>query len=349
MENVLRLSLTLYAISLCSFSFGQQTTETDSLAPNTQTDSVFVTPNQRLVNIKAVPSFTVSTKDPIAFQTYAGLNVLNSIRGLIPNLIINNDQFNPGSIGMRSGPALLVIDGLPQSAIISDHYNMNAMEYQGLYAVSGGNAVASYGYTASNGAIFLTSKNGNGHDRPVFEFNSTTFHKENVRRVSFPQPAEQLVYSNSLAYMRDLGKADLRLSYNILSHPGKNGSNDFLNHNLKFNTGFEFDPKITGRLIVDHIDGNRTIDAAANGQLTPQEVTFSQQRRHSQANLTLAFQVLPWFHINTQGAVSTDGELSHAAATNICKCVCDNRLAIDPGSRIPLFRRSSACRSEICI
>ncbi len=305
MKNVLKLLLTLCVTCISDVLFGQQTFEGDSVAQANQQDSVFISPDHRLVGINTIPAFIANGKDAIAFQTYAGLNVLNALRGRVPNLIINGDHFNPGAVGIRSGQALLIIDGLPHSGLISDHYNMNAMEYQDLYAVSGGNAVASYGYTASNGAIFLTSKNGAGHDRPVFEFNSTTFNKENVDNLPVPQPAEQRVYSHSFAYMQDYGDTDLRMSYNILSHPGNNGSNDLLNHNFKINTGFEFHPKVAGRLIFDHINGNRTIDAAANGQPTPQEVTFNDKRKHSQGNFTLSFELRPWFHINTQASLSS--------------------------------------------
>ena len=106
--------------------------------------------------------------DSLLSQFSAGISVLNTLRGQVPNTGIGPAaQFATARANL-----LYVIDGLPSYSGITDYYNMNSFDYASIAFLSRGNAASLYGGAGSNGAFVLKSKTGENQTRPTIEFNS---------------------------------------------------------------------------------------------------------------------------------------------------------------------------------
>src|SRR6188768_3730962 len=104
-------------------------------------DTLHITPYFGNTQARSLGNFAVLNQNEIAFQTYAGSSVLNTLRGHTPNFSIGANT-STATPGLRAGESMLVIDGLPLNSGIGSYYNMNAFDYQRIYALSSGNAVA---------------------------------------------------------------------------------------------------------------------------------------------------------------------------------------------------------------
>src|SRR5690348_3427583 len=113
-------------------------------------DTVRINPYFGKTTARELGNFAVLNQDKIAFQTYAGSNVLNTLRGHTPNFSVGaNTSVN--TPGLRNGESLLVIDGLPLNSSISSYTNLNSFDYQSVYALSSGSATSLYGGQGANG------------------------------------------------------------------------------------------------------------------------------------------------------------------------------------------------------
>lgn len=208
-------------------------------------------------------SYVKTVRDSNLFQFSSGVNVLNVLRGQVPSLTIPIDYKQYGFSGMRTeyqSPAynaVIMVDGVPYSNLISGYLNFNAFEYKAVKALSGNNPLAFLnGGTA--GAFLLTSKTGERFDKPTVEVNSATL-ETNVKYKRYnpvTQKTEEATdyywnLSNSVAYSRDFGKLDTRVSYNFQAQPNSSGLKSPLYHDLKVNTGVDVSDKLKLRLILE--------------------------------------------------------------------------------------------------
>ena len=107
------------------------------------------------------------------------LNVINSLQGKVPGLIITTSGSGIGapsrvklrgnrSISGDSQP-LYIVDGVP---VIGSPQDFNSDDFASVNVLKGSNAAAIYGSDAQNGAIIFTTKNGQGRGLKV-SFNNT--------------------------------------------------------------------------------------------------------------------------------------------------------------------------------
>ncbi len=256
-----------------------------------QNDTLYITPYYGKTLTSSMGNFAYVKSDKIAFQTYAGFNVLNTLRGNVPNLSITpNAAYATG--GLRSNASMLVIDGLPYANNIGHYYNLNSFEYSGVYALSSGNAAALYGGLGSNGAIMLQSKTGEGFSKPSIEFNS--FSTLNWDEERFPSQTSktytQWMFTNTVAYNQDFGKIDTRVSYQYSFLPDGNTQGEYKigNHAFKINTGFNITPRLSARLIFDGFNN-----------ITSKDITDADSKNLI-GNLIVRYQILDWLLVSSQ-------------------------------------------------
>ncbi|MCA6420402.1 MAG: hypothetical protein IM603_15015, partial [Cytophagales bacterium] len=109
----------------------------------------------------------------------AGVSIFNSLRGQVPSLGIPAYFANAQSTVLRNNiigltvNTNIMVDGLPFNNGIGRYLNTNAFEYSSISIASSANAT-SFINGSNNGSFFITSKTGEGHYKPMFEFNSST-------------------------------------------------------------------------------------------------------------------------------------------------------------------------------
>ncbi|HPM29258.1 MAG TPA: hypothetical protein PLJ60_02885 [Chryseolinea sp.] len=282
--------------------------ETQILLQDTviQSDTLYITPYLSKTSAKGIGNYAVVPNDKIALQTNAGFNVMNTLRGHIPNFSIGANT-SPSTTGLRSGGSLMVIDGLPYNSGFSNYYNLNSFEYENVYAISSGNGMALYGGAGNNGAFFLQGKTGKGFKRPTFELNSSSSltSSELSSFAGENQTSNQVVLTNAIAYKQDFGVVDTRVSYSYSYLPdGSAPSDNQTNyHNLRINTGFSIAPHFTARLILDDLyTKNRS-----SQNITFNSVSFlsgtEMIRKNLQGNLQLKYQPLKWLSFTSQSSL----------------------------------------------
>lgn len=213
-------------------------------------DSILTTPYVAKRSSKSFATFSFVKKDEIAFQTYAGLNVLNTLRGHIPNLVLGPNASQPSGL-FRGGQGTLVIDGLPHSSDYGRYYNLNSFEFESIYAQPSGSAALEFGGQAANGVVYLESKNGRDVTEGAIEVNIFPTLISNSGYLS--NRSQQLWLANAISYAHDFGVFDTRVSYtgNFFPDDGSDPKIHGNQHFLKVNSGVEFSKRFTMRLIQD--------------------------------------------------------------------------------------------------
>jgi hypothetical protein len=265
-----------------------------------QQDTICITPYFAKTSVRSLGNFSVIKKDRYAFQTNAGFSVLNTLRGHVPNLNIGPNAASAGT-GLRSTESMLVIDGLPYADVFHWNYNLNAFDYENVYALSSGNAAILYGGLAGNGAVFLQSKTGKNVFKPSVEFNSSPSYLLWDDATSSSVNTELLQFTNAIAYAQDYGAADLRVSYNGTYTP-EAGSGPKMNrglNNIRINTGVDIADRLNARLILDGMTSNMT------GQSDiPLPYTSEESADNLQGNLMLRYQATDWLTITSQSSLA---------------------------------------------
>lgn len=264
-------------------------------------DSIRIMPNQTKTEIKALPFFGYFGKDNIAFQTYAGYNILNVLRGHVPNLGLSPNASEISSVSGRSGVPMLVIDGLPFVSSMMSNYNMNAFDYESAYMVSNGNGMAPYGGLCASGGIFLQSKTGRNIFKPSFEFNSYTSMTHGRDDAD-----DRFAFTESIAYAQDFGDVDARVSYTNTYAPGNTnfGKYKLTDQNVRLNVGADITKSLNVRVIMDR--WGRGTDAKS--QYTSGGILINSrgkaQRENLQGNVVIEFQPLTWLRLTSQSSLS---------------------------------------------
>ncbi len=236
----------------------------------------------------------------------SGVSIFNALRGKVPGLTIPAYVDLANASGLRTGPsqtandALLIIDGVPFNNEIGSYRNLNAFDYASIAVFSNTNALSFLGGTKS-GAFVLTSKSGEGMDKPLFEFNAYgTYAWEEVKdfMTGMPKKITEWSMANSFAYSRDFGKLDTRISYTLQKKYGTGFAEPYI-HYLKANTGWAVSPKLNLRLIIDgrYSSYNDPIPAG------PTPSPFGQSANTStyiSGNLVAKFRVNEWLSLTSQ-------------------------------------------------
>ena len=118
---------------------------------------------------RSVKSLTYSTQEvsPVTMTEARELNVINSLQGKVPGLVITTSGSGIGapsrvklrgnrSISGDSQP-LYIVDGVP---VIGSPQDFNSDDFASVNVLKGSNAAALYGSDAQNGAIIFTTKKG---------------------------------------------------------------------------------------------------------------------------------------------------------------------------------------------
>jgi hypothetical protein len=302
----------LFAIiftALTQTIFAQSATEKDSAEVN----QIKITPNQHPTDLNAVGSSVYVISDSLAMQTFAGTNVLNTLRGNVPNIIFDSNLMNRGASLLGTNQPL-IIDGVVYTGLIGNYYNLNAFEYKNVYAFTSGASLLHYGDPVVNGGIFLESKTGKDMTTPTWELNSySTYGWEtpgNYSRVgNVPNDAIRTInhfsLGNSLAYMQDFGAVDTRVSYNYTFDPNNNFVMESRkgNHNFKVNTGFDIGKRFTARIIFDQYYEKQHSDPRIKSKTSFYGEDNEIIERSTHANLMLRYQALSWLSITSQSTI----------------------------------------------
>jgi hypothetical protein len=295
MKNAL---FALAALFIFQQSFGQSDSTnatTDSTQHNKYID---FGPNFTGIDPVGYGYFSATVSDPQTFHLSAGLDVVNTLRGQAPNLVVS-----PGAMGTSVAPRLstpvYVIDGLPFNSGITSYYNFNAFEYQRVAVINSGNAAARFGGAGLGSVVLLERKNGANISTPTFEFNSYTTYTSNTSEFWGGESAKEelLRLTNAIAYLQDFGKVDTRISYNYTAMPEIDKSNTLGLHAVNINTGLELGSRFNARLIFDQYQSTTTYNQySGDGPESIQSML--------QGNLALSYQVLDWLKLSSQSSLS---------------------------------------------
>lgn len=254
---------------------------------------------------------TVTVDDPQLLHQSSGLSIYNTLRGQVPNAGMDQSALSP-YVQLRGQTPVLVIDGIPVSPWVNGNYNLNSFEYQGISAISSGNAVAGiYGASGMGGALLLQSKTGENHEQATIEVNSYSTlaaqkNSEFERTTTDDVYERQWLLSNSVAYAQDFGAFDTRISGNFISLPSTNADDDKHTRSYAFriNSGVTITKRLTARLILDsyYQRFSSFIDDPYYGGTWRSDGI--DHRKLLQGNLNLTYRMLDWLTISTQGSLS---------------------------------------------
>jgi hypothetical protein len=303
-------SITFIVVFSCAASMSQdlqKSNELDSLVM----DTTAYTPYYK--NTKSQSThYSKKIDDRDLLKLSAGVSIFNSLRGQVPSLGMPAYFVNAQStvlrnniIGLRVNSNIL-IDGLPFNSGIGTYLNTNAFEYSSISIASSANAT-SFINGSNNGSVFITSKTGEGHAKPMFEFNSSTSHGwQEVTSITGKKQLNEWYLSNSLAYSQDFGAVDLRVSYNFLNWNSDLPLVKFTpnRHNIKVNSGFNIGSRFKARLIVDGMYLATSKKSESTIVSPPTFVDETLKETFYQGNLTMQYQVLPWLNLSSQWSLS---------------------------------------------
>lgn len=114
-------------------------------------------------------------------------NLMSDLTGRVAGLDIRNstDLFQNPTILLRGRKPLLVIDGVPDQT--GDIWEVNANNIAKISVLKGATASALYGSIGQNGAILITTKQGQGKKGLQLQFNSSTMTQSGFIRVPHVQ------------------------------------------------------------------------------------------------------------------------------------------------------------------
>jgi TonB-linked SusC/RagA family outer membrane protein len=157
---------------------GKRTEVNVQLAPDIQTLSEVVVvgySTQEKKNITAAVN-TINTKQ---LENRPVTNMYQALQGLAPNLIIQQNTAEPGSIqnlnirGVSSfstdNTPLIIIDGINVGALGLNYLNPNDVETITVLKDAASSAI--YGSQAANGVIYITTKNGKKDEKMSIQYN----------------------------------------------------------------------------------------------------------------------------------------------------------------------------------
>lgn len=233
-------------------------------------------------------NYIVAFTDRDAFLPSYGVHVFNAIRAQVPNLTLPPAVFPATAslrmVGLRSGERFgYLVDGVPFNQDVGKPENlaMNGFEYASISTASSANAMVLFGIPYG-GALMLRSRDGSGYVRGTMEANAYVTGAWNENGAT-------TLTSYSLAYMKDFGRLDTRVSYNLSNGDG----GDATHHNLKINTGFKFSEKLFLRLILD--------DRLSVEEEAP---SFSRVQNFFQMNLVARYAATDWLEVTGQWVAS---------------------------------------------
>ncbi|MCS6973597.1 MAG: hypothetical protein N2044_05605 [Cyclobacteriaceae bacterium] len=294
MKMYLLFSLAIF----CSFPVHAQDTTRVALPDTVQNKSVQVTP-YHVLNLNTSSVYVKKVDNPEWLRLSAGVHVFNALRGQVAGLSIPAYVANAGWAGLRQYSftgvrnALLIVDGVPFNNSIGNYMNMNAFEYSSVATISNTNALSFLG-GANSGVFVLTSKTGEGIERPTVEFNSytTTGWMELADLSGNKTTFRRWHLSHSLAYSQDFGAVDARISYNNLVLSGDLPGNRPVYHFVKANVGAALTPRLETRLY---------LDGMFNRQELTGTVTGNERTGFYQGNLIINYKLNTWLKLVAQG------------------------------------------------
>ena len=177
--------------------------------------------------------------------------------------------------------------------------NLNSFDFVNAAVLARGNAAAVLGGNSAMGVIAVTSKNGRGYLKPTVEVNSFT-------DMSWADEQTQNRYwylSNSVAFMQDFGKIDVRVSANNIQQPQNQyaGERPDLNQ-FKINAGYDITDRLTSRVILEHTfnKSEQKYTSYLSGTQNPAVYDQTTRRGYFGGNLTLEYKALDWLKVSAQ-------------------------------------------------
>ncbi|RAV99217.1 SusC/RagA family TonB-linked outer membrane protein [Pseudochryseolinea flava] len=120
---------------------------------------------------------SVSTIKPDQIQNRPVTNIYQALQGLAPNLTIQQNNAEPGSVqtlnirgvgSFTSNTPLIMIDGISVSEVGLNNLNPNDIENISILKDAASSAI--YGSQAANGVIYITTKRGNKSDQVSVQY-----------------------------------------------------------------------------------------------------------------------------------------------------------------------------------
>lgn len=120
----------------------------------------------------------VSTINPSQLENRPVTNMYQALQGLAPNLIIQQNSAEPGSIqtlnirgvgSFTDNSPLIIVDGINVGALGLNYLNPNDVESITILKDAASSAI--YGSQAANGVIYITTKSGTKDEKTRFEYN----------------------------------------------------------------------------------------------------------------------------------------------------------------------------------
>lgn len=272
------------------------------------------------LNLRLANSYVSQWNYASDLKLSSGVSIFNGLRGKVPGLTIPAYVDLANASGLRTGPfpfvndALLVIDGVPFNNEIGNYRNLNAFDYASIAVFSNTNALSFLGGTNS-GAFVLTSKSGEGMNKPLFEFNAYgtyAWEEVNDRTTGMSKQISEWSMANSFAYSQDFGKLDTRISYTLQKKYGDGFAEPYL-HYLKANTGLIVSPKFNLRLIIDGRYSTYNIPTPTGSSPLPTG-QVSETASYISGNLVAKFKVNDWLSLTSQ--LSTGSYFAHNTLTS---------------------------------
>jgi hypothetical protein len=255
--------------------------------------------------------FAVQVIDTSAIQLSSGINVINSLRGRVPNLSVPSyvASFKAG-IRDYNYNASIILDGIPFYNTLSNFVSLNGFDYASISVVSNTNSLIELD-GLEDGTIILQSKTAKGFTKPSFELNSyTTYGYNEVSYLDYLSGSvlktkqEDWLFANSIAYMQDFGKLDTRLSYSFNSKQSQFSTiGEPMNHNIKLNTGIQASQKLSFRILLDNssINDENTI-ASANLNNT---LNIKLNQNFLNGNLSMVYFLNNYIRVSSQLNMTT--------------------------------------------
>jgi hypothetical protein len=264
------------------------------LQDTTRRDSLNITPYSKITTL-SLANYAYVEKDVYAFQTYSGLNALNTLRGHVPGLKIGRNAALISDDFMGA----LVIDGVAYSRSFEKFFNLSAYQFENITFFSRGHSAWEFGGQAPFGVVILESKSGKNIRKPTFEYNlAPTF--ISMKGSSFHEP-EQMWISQNFAHNHDYGATDLRVGYNVIWQPDIKGHNEVSSgfHHFKVNLGIDVTKHFSIRAIVDAMYGNTGVTP-----LGTVNSNFASRQLNIQQNIKMTYQIKSWLVATSQNILS---------------------------------------------
>ncbi len=297
----------LKTLVLCAATLtaaAQQSIKTDSDSTATASTDTVLYPWQHPVASNSLGYQVTQISDDWTRHIYSGASAFNMLRGRTPGLSIS--PATPGATGgIRGSNTMWVIDGIPMNSDISAAYNLNSFDFATVTAAGAATTAMQFGAPAGEGVVAFRSRTGEGYDKSMFELSSVT---SLIPGTNGALPGEdRWQFTNAIAYMKDFGPVDTRISYRFYTFPfADNDDGHIRNQSIRANTGVDIARNLTARLILDYGTNNGLQNFPAN-DFYP---AFNRRSKQliAQGNVILQYEPLRGLKLTTQHAL-TDLEL----------------------------------------